>query len=128
MQVRYDDKRIAVREQVTGETVERSEDEGEMSDCIIHEVKRSVRYDIGWYGTRGSPGDNDGPIPELDSTSCVVCRRRMDTGPQVLGEQDSRCQRSVERVLKKPNDYHAQWSLWVQVFFGGRFNQIVTKL
>jgi hypothetical protein len=66
MQVRYNDKWVAVREQVAGEAVQHSEDEGEMSDCIVHAVKRSVRYDIGWYGTRSGPGDNEGPIPELD--------------------------------------------------------------
>ena len=58
MHFRYD-KRIAVQEQVTGEAIECSKDEREMSDCIVHEVKRSVRYDSGWRGTRGNPGDNE---------------------------------------------------------------------
>ena len=131
MQVRYNDKRVAARKQVTGEAVERwLKMKGEMSDCIIHEVKRSVRYDIGRYGTRGGPGDNQGPIPELDfSSSRVVCRRRMDTGPQVCFRRTRPAVRTKRRKYSKNRTIATrQWSLWVQVFFDGPFNQIVTKL
>lgn len=48
-------------------------------------AKRSVRYDSGWDGARGGPGDNEIRIPELDTTSRVEPVRRMDTWPQEFG-------------------------------------------